>query len=375
MANLRETIEYAVSYLNFNCWIAILTIVFLLIQLKSDHTIQKTIKSGIILCSIEIIILSIITNVVHCVYGRGHKQILEWCYTLIYLGVMIMPFLFIKGTKVRFFNSTKGRLVGLLAVIYAVEMFLNLIYPVYFSVTPEGEYIEGPLWWLRPILCLIIYSPTILSIIVGKYRTTRTERLTAQQLLALIITGVIFYDFSYQGEIIPILMAIGLNFTYYMFLNLDLKRDPVTGLPNRTAYKNFALENSGKEDMVVASIDLNNLKVVNDSLGHDSGDQYLRANACTIADALEPYGRLYRTGGDEFVFLGQDLTKCKSILEELQKRKDTDEKYGKFNMSFAYGIITKDASEDVFDAVNRADVLMYENKTAIKGIENVRNPV
>jgi len=41
MANLRETIEYAVSYLNFNCWIAILTIVFLLIQLKSDHTIQK----------------------------------------------------------------------------------------------------------------------------------------------------------------------------------------------------------------------------------------------------------------------------------------------------------------------------------------------
>ena len=246
MANLRETIEYAVSYLNFNCWIAILTIVFLLIQLKSDHTIQKTIKSGIILCSIEIIILSIITNVVHCVYGRGHKQILEWCYTLIYLGVMIMPFLFIKGTKVRFFNSTKGRLVGLLAVIYAVEMFLNLIYPVYFSVTPEGEYIEGPLWWLRPILCLIIYSPTILSIIVGKYRTTRTERLTAQQLLALIITGVIFYDFSYQGEIIPILMAIGLNFTYYMFLNLDLKRDPVTGLPNRTAYKNFALENSGK---------------------------------------------------------------------------------------------------------------------------------
>ena len=375
MANLRETIEYAVSYLNFNCWIAILTIVFLLIQLKSDHTIQKPIKSGIILCSIEIIILSIITNVVHCVYGRGHKQILEWCYTLIYLGVMIMPFLFIKGTKVRFFNSTKGRLVGLLAVIYAVEMFLNLIYPVYFSVTPEGEYIEGPLWWLRSILCLIIYSPTILSIIVGKYRTTRTERLTAQQLLALIITGVIFYDFSYQGEIIPILMAIGLNFTYYMFLNLDLKRDPVTGLPNRTAYKNFALENSGKEDMVVASIDLNNLKVVNDSLGHDSGDQYLRANACTIADALEPYGRLYRTGGDEFVFLGQDLTKCKSILEELQKRNDTDEKYGKFNMSFAYVIITKDASEDVFDAVNRADVLMYENKTAIKGIENVRNPV
>lgn len=91
MANLRETIEYAVSYLNFNCWIAILTIVFLLIQLKSDHTIQKTIKSGIILCSIEIIILSIITNVVHYVYGRGHKQILEWCYTLIYLGVMIMP--------------------------------------------------------------------------------------------------------------------------------------------------------------------------------------------------------------------------------------------------------------------------------------------
>jgi diguanylate cyclase (GGDEF)-like protein len=79
--------------------------------------------------------------------------------------------------------------------------------------------------------------------------------------------------------------------------------DNMTNVNNRRTFDEYMDSNEDKEvpdDLVFFSFDLNNLKETNDSLGHEAGDELIRAAAKCMKDVLGSYGSIYRTGGDEF---------------------------------------------------------------------------
>ena len=83
--------------------------------------------------------------------------------------------------------------------------------------------------------------------------------------------------------------------------------DSLTGLPNRASFdvtlSGLACDQPASWSLLV--VDLDNLKVVNDTFGHRAGDQLLRIVAARLADAAAPH-RVFRLGGDEFATLVQD---------------------------------------------------------------------
>jgi diguanylate cyclase (GGDEF)-like protein/PAS domain S-box-containing protein len=84
--------------------------------------------------------------------------------------------------------------------------------------------------------------------------------------------------------------------------------DPLSGLPNRALFMDrlehaFARANRRDEKIAVLFTDLDNFKVINDSLGHEVGDQLLLAVAERIKDCLRPEDTAARLGGDEFTIL------------------------------------------------------------------------
>ena len=99
--------------------------------------------------------------------------------------------------------------------------------------------------------------------------------------------------------------ALSLDFINKRLIEV-MRRDPLTNVNNRIAYddkeKYFQSEiNMGTNpDFAIAMFDVNNLKLINDSKGHDAGDSYL-IRACRLICDVFKHSPVYRMGGDEFV--------------------------------------------------------------------------
>jgi diguanylate cyclase (GGDEF)-like protein len=83
------------------------------------------------------------------------------------------------------------------------------------------------------------------------------------------------------------------------------RTDPLTGIGNRRALAD-RLAQLGRRRFAIIAIDVDGLKVVNDTYGHDAGDALLSGLATAMTRELRPSDVLVRTGGDEFVALRID---------------------------------------------------------------------
>lgn len=84
--------------------------------------------------------------------------------------------------------------------------------------------------------------------------------------------------------------------------------DALTGLPNRTLLEDraaAAIERARRSEcgVVLAFLDMDDFKTINDTYGHAAGDAVLRGVAARLSDAMNPWDTLARLGGDEFVLL------------------------------------------------------------------------
>lgn len=146
--------------------------------------------------------------------------------------------------------------------------------------------------------------------------------------------------------------------------------DVMTGLYNRSAFEEWEEKNPDCSDVMLLTFDLNNLKACNDNLGHAIGDKYIIDAAKIIRQIFENIGVSYRIGGDEFCTIVKNSSKIKienylARLERLQE--DYNSKSTDVVMKIAYGYaVHEEADKSIEDTRDRADVLMYQKKKAMK---------
>ena len=139
--------------------------------------------------------------------------------------------------------------------------------------------------------------------------------------------------------------------------------DLLTGLQNRNALNDRLDELSGQKDpdantVGVIFADMNGLKRVNDSEGHQSGDLLLK-NAALLLQSVFVDAEIYRAGGDEFMILISNPEK-EIFDEQVRKIREISKEYD--NGTFAIGICYGMEAKDVRAALDRADEDMYAEK-------------
>lgn len=163
---------------------------------------------------------------------------------------------------------------------------------------------------------------------------------------------------------------------YINYINGLAYQDSLTGMKNKTAYldKVQQLEESiqaGGAQFAVGVFDINGLKLVNDTYGHDYGDMLLVECTRLICSAFK-HSPVYRIGGDEFVVILErvDLENWEALLQVLTdqtaiRNQSTPPEY---KVSIARGLSHYDPVQDVaYSTVfKRADEAMYRNKAAMK---------
>lgn len=153
----------------------------------------------------------------------------------------------------------------------------------------------------------------------------------------------------------------------------DLVRyDQLSGVLNRrgledTFTKEVARAKRHRTTLCVALLDIDNFKQLNDSMGHDVGDQALIHLAKLCRDTLRPQDAVARYGGEEFVILLPEtrLGDAKATLSRLQReltKKFFMHNNDKILITFSAGVTEFTASDDQASAIKRADGAMYQAK-------------
>lgn len=150
-------------------------------------------------------------------------------------------------------------------------------------------------------------------------------------------------------------------------------RDALTGVKSKHA---FAVQEGQLETKIVEEeidefgvviCDLNGLKQVNDTQGHQAGDEYIRA-ACKMLCNYYKHSPVFRIGGDEFAVLlqGRDYEARYDILNAINAEIESNLTTGKVVASLGMAEFDKEKDQSFHEVFKRADEMMYERKLDLK---------
>jgi diguanylate cyclase (GGDEF)-like protein len=148
-------------------------------------------------------------------------------------------------------------------------------------------------------------------------------------------------------------------------LRHEATHDALTGLLNRRAFRARLAREVGEPEAEFALIlcDMDNLKKLNDTLGHEAGDLALRL----LADALRTGLRrddAYRLGGDEFAIVlpGASQPDAERVVQRLEQTVSTAARAPIEVIAASFGVAAYEAGESADRMVARADAVLYEAK-------------
>lgn len=297
------------------------------------------------------------------------------------------------GGKNRF-NSFLTRVGMLLFAFMTIALIINFFTPFVFEFDEEGIYSAK----IGRIIAL--YAQIALFIITFIYSTIvafKQSGKTRHHHYTIAASGAIMAVFIIIQSLYPLMpyYSVGLLIStslIHTFIVQDERtewiervgsareiayRDPLTGVKSVAAYdsaKNkmdMRIKRGTVEAFGIIVFDLNNLKDINDVLGHDEGDRYIK-EGCSIICHTFQHSPVFRIGGDEFVAIleGGDYSRRLELLSKFDRQMDINNQKKELTISSGMGIYRPGEDSSYDDVFARADKVMYVRKGKLKKISD-----
>ncbi len=191
-----------------------------------------------------------------------------------------------------------------------------------------------------------------------------------QQLIAMSRGGDDFLSKPIQPS--HLILSVALRAERYRILRTLMIQDSLTGLLNHTRIKeqlDHEVARAQRQGSVctLAMIDIDHFKTVNDSYGHQVGDQVLKSLSCLLRQRLRKTDLVGRYGGEEFAVVlgGTDSNEAKMIMDNIRShfshiRHQCGD--GEFSITFSCGVATFPHYKQCSELIYAADRALYEAK-------------
>lgn len=279
----------------------------------------------------------------------------------------LVPFLLVQITKS--FSKKRLVLLSLPLVFNTLVSFSALFCGISFSYSADNKFVRGPLG-VTPFVVAAIYICFVLVLTLSSCEMgSLTEAMIISAIVLLAFLSTILESIFHFQFIQNPSIATSITF-YYLFLHSNRNnRDALTGSLTR---RRFYIDSEKYKQTLsaVISVDLNNLKELNDIQGHVAGDKALITVAKTMGKYTGSKVSLYRIGGDEFMLLCYRM-KEKHVIELISKIRADLEKT-EYRCAIGYAICLQ---QSLFDsACQKADEMMYEDKRKMKALPPLCQP-
>ncbi|MBQ2100169.1 MAG: GGDEF domain-containing protein [Lachnospiraceae bacterium] len=300
----------------------------------------------------------------------------------------VVSYLENKGTFAKMLLSA-----GYILTVYeAVVLIINFFTPIVFGFNEEKEYMPNSARFITLIMQMGLFFMTSVYSMFNAYRLKGLKR---SRYRAIAISGIFMTAFIALQAFLPLMpmYAIGCllatcvihTFVYWdETVEYDREigtakqlayKDALTGVGNKLAYQekqtamDAKLSRGALRAFGVVVFDLNGLKNINDTKGHEAGDEYIKA-ATDMIGQIFPNSPLYRIGGDEFVAVleGHDYMDRNRLILTFEEEVLKNQKEGRVVISSGLSVFKPYDDKCYNDVFVRADRMMYERKGYLKGL-------
>ena len=359
-----------------------------------------------------------VTDVLWGVFDELKLAVPIYAVTVVYFITMMLGFLlwtryvaaYMEGDGRSVFRRILSVTGIVLFVSTLVILVINFFVPILFTYDDSGAYLPGPARYAVLAMQVVLFLVTSIYTFATKAKTeSATRRLRRSVglfgiLMAALIIMQLYYPLLPMYSIGYLLSSCMLHSfvveeekdeyrkslkemldrTRQQSLELgDARRkiytDPMTGVGSKQAYleKIDALDaldaqirDGSAEAFCVIVFDVNDLKRINDTLGHDTGDVYIYNASMLICEFFEG-SPAYRIGGDEFTVIlqGDAYQSRKAKLAAFDAQIDSNLRTDKVVVSSGMSAYQRGADTRYLTVFERADQQMYQRKRKLKKIQ------
>jgi diguanylate cyclase (GGDEF)-like protein len=289
-------------------------------------------------------------------------QVLAYYYIVVFIDYMVF--------KDQNRSKTIIVIVYVISLIHAFVLALNIKYHFYFFINEDNNiFTLGEKYFL---LLVITCCPAFFAVydVIISHKTFRKSFLFMLFLLLVFPSAGSVLDIVYGSvKLIWPCMTAALLYAYFFIVQSDARIDNLTGIGNRFSFNEFTdrLSRRGSgESWAIVMIDMDHFKQINDTLGHQEGDNALCDIASIIRKCIRGSDFAARYGGDEFVLATKTGNNIESLMRRIQDEIDQHNakqiRPFKLEISYGYDVFTADGKWNIEEFFSHIDNLMYKHK-------------
>ena len=331
-------------------------VIFLYIFLLTNRTMPKEINRAFLTVAVAVNILIVADSIDYYLAQDTIPHALQYMTSA--TGYVLKPTpIMLLATILKREEKIKYKILAFPLILNVVIAYTSIFTKWMFYYDEKNEFHRGPLGAL-PFIISGVYLGCLLFWSIKRYRLGYKKEGSIMVFIVFMVVVATGMESLFHFKFIVNGIGAISSVFYYLFLHTQTyTRDALTQALNRHTFY-MDCEEYEKIATILVSVDINDLKVINDTQGHAKGDLAIITVAKILQNVFANVGKLYRIGGDEFVVV------CPKVKEEVvsSKLEQVELELSKTPYQIAWGMASYQPFMNFGKVLSQSDANMYENK-------------